>query len=115
MREPVVGDGGQRVWQQHRKNPPPVVREAQGNGIYLLAHGEPHDPCPVAGCEEPTLPAPVRAIVSGLPICNHYKHGRPSPWGRDDTWWRQRAQQISYTGTVGYRRPDADCRREVGI
>ena len=19
-------------------------------GIYLLAHGEPHDPCPVAGC-----------------------------------------------------------------
>jgi hypothetical protein len=27
-----------------------MVREAQGNGIYLLAHGEPHDPCPVAGC-----------------------------------------------------------------
>jgi hypothetical protein len=36
--------------QQHRKNPPPAVREAQSNGIYLLAHGEPHDPCPVAGC-----------------------------------------------------------------
>jgi len=51
MREPAVGTGGQRVEQQRRKNPLPVVREAQGNGIYLLAHGEPHDPCPVAGCE----------------------------------------------------------------
>jgi hypothetical protein len=39
-----------RVWQQRRKNPPPVVREAQGSGLHLLAHGEPHDPCPVAGC-----------------------------------------------------------------
>jgi hypothetical protein len=36
--------------QQRRKNSPPVVREAQGNDIYLLAHGEPHDPCPVEGC-----------------------------------------------------------------
>jgi len=36
--------------QPHRKKPPPAVREAQGNGIYLLAHGEPHDPCPVVGC-----------------------------------------------------------------
>ena len=36
--------------QQHRKNPPPAVREAQGNGLSLLAHGEPHDPCPVPGC-----------------------------------------------------------------
>ena len=25
--------------QQHRKNPPPAVREAQGNGIYLLPTG----------------------------------------------------------------------------
>ena len=32
------------------QNPPPVVQEAQGNGFSLLAHGEPHDPCPVAGC-----------------------------------------------------------------
>jgi hypothetical protein len=36
--------------QQHRKNPRPVVRAAYGNGIFLLAHGEPHDPCPVEGC-----------------------------------------------------------------
>jgi hypothetical protein len=36
--------------QQHRKNPLPVVREDQGNGIVLIAHGEPHDPCPVPGC-----------------------------------------------------------------
>jgi hypothetical protein len=36
--------------QQHRKQPLPVVREAQGQGLFLLAHGEPHDPCPVAGC-----------------------------------------------------------------
>jgi len=38
--------GGKVMLQQCRKNPPPGVREAQGNGIYLLAHGEPHDPCP---------------------------------------------------------------------
>jgi len=50
MRAPAVGTGGQRVEQPRRKNPLPVVREAQGNGLYLLAHGEPHDPCPVAGC-----------------------------------------------------------------
>jgi hypothetical protein len=50
MREPAAGAGGQRVGQSRRKNPSPVVREAQGNGLYLLAHGEPHDPCPVAGC-----------------------------------------------------------------
>jgi hypothetical protein len=36
--------------QQHRKNPLPVVRAAQGHGIFLLAHGEPQDPCPVPGC-----------------------------------------------------------------
>jgi hypothetical protein len=36
--------------QQCRKQPLPVVREAQGQGLFLLAHGEPHDPCPVAGC-----------------------------------------------------------------
>ena len=36
--------------QQHRKNPLPVVRAAYGNGIVLLAHGEPHDPCPVESC-----------------------------------------------------------------
>ena len=36
--------------QQHRQQPLPVVREAQGQGLFLLAHGEPHDPCPVAGC-----------------------------------------------------------------
>ena len=36
--------------QQRRKNPLPVVRAAQGNGICLLEHGEPHDPCPVPGC-----------------------------------------------------------------
>ena len=36
--------------QQHRKNPLPVVRAEQGKGIFLLEHGEPHDPCPVEGC-----------------------------------------------------------------
>jgi hypothetical protein len=36
--------------QQRRKNPLPVVRAAYGYGIFLLAHGEPHDPCPVEGC-----------------------------------------------------------------
>ncbi len=33
-----------------RHNPPPLVREAQGNDIYFLSYGAPHDPCPVAGC-----------------------------------------------------------------
>ena len=36
--------------QQRRTQPLPTVREAQGHWIVLLAHGEPHDPCPVAGC-----------------------------------------------------------------
>ena len=36
--------------QQRRKQPLPVVREEQGQGLFLLAHGEPHDPCPVEGC-----------------------------------------------------------------
>ena len=36
--------------QQCRKNPQPLVCEAQDNDIYLLAHGEPQDPCPVTGC-----------------------------------------------------------------
>jgi len=36
--------------QQRRKNPLPVVRTVHGHGIFLLAHGEPHAPCPVAGC-----------------------------------------------------------------
>ena len=36
--------------QQHRKNPPPTVLEEQGHGVVLIAHGEPQDACPVAGC-----------------------------------------------------------------
>ena len=36
--------------QQRRTHPLPTVRAEQGHGIVLLAHGEPHDPCPVAGC-----------------------------------------------------------------
>ena len=48
-----VGAQGQEATmgvQQHRKNPLPVVRAADGHGIFLLEHGEPHDPCPVEGC-----------------------------------------------------------------
>jgi hypothetical protein len=36
--------------KHRRKNPPPTILEEQGEGIVLLADGEPHDPCPVAGC-----------------------------------------------------------------
>jgi len=36
--------------EHRRKNPPPTVLEEQGEGVVLLADGEPHDPCPVAGC-----------------------------------------------------------------
>jgi hypothetical protein len=35
--------------QQRRKNPLPVVRAAHGHGIFVLDHGELHDPCPVEG------------------------------------------------------------------
>jgi hypothetical protein len=31
------------------------------------------------------------------------KHGRPSPWGEDDAWWRQADQQSPYTGAVSFR------------
>ena len=37
--------------QHIRKNPQPTVREEKENGVVLIAHGEPHDACPVAGCE----------------------------------------------------------------
>jgi hypothetical protein len=51
---PSGADGAHReetdMVPHSRNNPPPRVREAQGNDLYLLAHGEPHDPCPVAGC-----------------------------------------------------------------
>ena len=50
MRVPAESDGGPSGWQQRRKNPLPVVCDVQGNDLYLLAYGEPHDPCPVAGC-----------------------------------------------------------------
>jgi hypothetical protein len=36
--------------QQRRKNPLPIVRTVHGHGLVLLAHGEPHDPCPMEGC-----------------------------------------------------------------
>jgi hypothetical protein len=50
MRAPAESDGGPSRWQQRRKNPLPVVCDVQGNDLSLLAYGEPHDPCPVAGC-----------------------------------------------------------------
>ena len=36
--------------QQRRKNPPPAVLKAWGDGVVRIAHGEPHDACPVDGC-----------------------------------------------------------------
>ena len=50
MRAPAVGAGGPEGRAAAPKKSAPAGRETQGNGIYLLAHGEPHDPCPVAGC-----------------------------------------------------------------
>ena len=53
--------------QQRRKNPLPVVRAAHGHGIFLLEHGEPHDPCPVEGlCGGTAVRASVRSVVCGL-------------------------------------------------
>jgi hypothetical protein len=39
-----------RGLQQRRKNPKPTVSTEYGNGVVLIAHGEPGDACPVAGC-----------------------------------------------------------------
>ena len=36
--------------EHHRKNPAPTVLEEKGEGVVRIAHGEPHDPCPVEGC-----------------------------------------------------------------
>jgi hypothetical protein len=52
--------------RQRRKNPLPVVRAAHGNGICILAHGEPQDPCPVRLQGHPPLPTPVRHLLCGL-------------------------------------------------
>ena len=30
------------------------------------------------------------------------QHGRPSPWGEDDLWWRQREQKSPYDGAVAF-------------
>ena len=38
-----------RAWGSSAEKIRPL-REAQGHGLYLLADGEPHDPCPVPGC-----------------------------------------------------------------
>ena len=42
-----------------------------------------------------------------------HTHGRPSPWGEDDAWWRQREQQSPYQGAVDYRgeRPESGTSR----
>ena len=36
--------------EHRRTNSAPTVLEDKGEGVVLIAHGEPHDPCPVAGC-----------------------------------------------------------------
>jgi hypothetical protein len=36
--------------EHRRKNPLPTIRAELGEGVVLLADGDPHDPCPVAGC-----------------------------------------------------------------
>ena len=54
MREPEDHHGREDYVAAEKKNPPSAVREAQENGLYLLAHSEPHDPCPVAGCSRDT-------------------------------------------------------------
>ncbi len=83
-----------------RKNPLPTVHEDQGNGILFSYMG---NRMIVSGLRLPghaALPASVRPIVCGL---QPHKHGRPSPWGEDDAWWRRRAQQSSYHGAVRFR------------
>ena len=37
--------------EHRRKNPPPTILAEQEGGVVRIADGEPHDPCPVAGCD----------------------------------------------------------------
>jgi hypothetical protein len=87
---------------QRRKNPLPAVGADQSKGILLIEHGEPQDPCPVAGCRG-TLRFLHRGGRSYV-VCSLQpdKHGRPSPWGEDDAWWRLPEQQSPYTGAVSF-------------
>jgi hypothetical protein len=41
------------------------------------------------------------------------KHGRPSPWGEDDAWWRQADQQSPSTGVVRFRAAESAGARET--
>jgi len=88
--------------QQRRKNPLPMVRAAQGNGICILEHGEPQDPCPVPRCRGILLF--LHRWGTSFVVCSVQpdKHGRPSPWGEDDAWWRQADQQSPYRGAVSF-------------
>ena len=71
--------------EHRRKNPPPTILEEQGEGVVLLAYGEPHDPCPV---------------VCGLSL---QPDARPDvPWGEDDAWWRHPDQRSPSTGAGGF-------------
>jgi hypothetical protein len=36
--------------KHRRKNALPTIVAEQGEGVVLLANGDPHDPCPVPGC-----------------------------------------------------------------
>jgi hypothetical protein len=35
-------------------------------------------------------------------VCSPTGTARPSPWGEDDLWWRQRAPQSPYRGAVAF-------------
>ena len=93
--------------QQHRKNPPPAVREAQGNGIYLLAHGDRTIRVRSPGAGGPCAFSTGEASRLWSAVCSRTSTP-PSPWGEDDAWWRQRAQQSPSRGTVAFRAASAD-------
>ena len=75
--------------QQRSKHPRPVVRAAHGHGICLLAHGEPHAPCPVQRCAGNCGSRLVEAQSYVVCSVQSQHHGCPSPWCEDDLWWRQ--------------------------
>ena len=70
MRDPAACHGGQGMGQPRRKNPPPVVREALGHGLSLLADGEPHDPCPVTGGGGPCASCTGEASRMWSAVCS---------------------------------------------
>ena len=102
MRALAAGDGGQgwgsraekirRRWCAKRRATASICSPTGNRTIRVRSLGA-GGPC--ASCTGEAS----RLWSAGL---QPHQHGRPSPWGEDDAWWRQRAQQSPYRGAVAF-------------